>query len=189
MPYISLEEHLPGVTGLLEYRQDAAEPLRELTQLLLRGPSSLTEAERELIATIVSYRNECVYCTTSHTAAANAYLGEEETAAIMKNDISAAPLSDKMKALLIIASQVQQSGKAVKQQAIDNAKAAGATELELHDTVMIAALFCFYNRYVDGLATMAPGDPEYYKSMAIRLKEKGYHRPPQGYDHLKKKDH
>ena len=186
MPYISLEEHLPGVTGLLEFRKDAAEPLRELTQLLLRGPSYLSEAERELIATIVSHRNECVYCTTSHTAAANAYLGEEETAEMMKKDILSAPLSDKMKALLIIASQVQESGKNVTQQAIDRAKAAGATELELHDTVMIAALFCFYNRYVDGLATFAPGDPKYYTEMAGRLKEKGYYRPPQGYDHLKK---
>jgi uncharacterized peroxidase-related enzyme len=186
MPYISLEEHLPGVTGLLEYRQDTAAPLREVTQILLRGPSTLTEAERELIASIVSHRNECVYCATSHTAAANAFLGESETAELMKKDIASAPLSDKMKALLVIASQVQQSGKAVTQQAIDNAKAAGATEMELHDTVMIAALFCFYNRYVDGLATIAPTDPEYYNSMALRLKEKGYYRPPQGYDHLKK---
>jgi len=186
MPYISLEEHLPGVTGLLEYRQDTAAPLREVTQILLRGPSTLTEAERELIATIVSHRNECVYCATSHTAAANAFLGEDKTAELMKKDIAAAPLSDKMKALLTIASQVQQSGKAVTQQAINDAKAAGATEMELHDTVMIAALFCFYNRYVDGLATVAPTDPEYYNSMALRLKEKGYFRPAQGYDHLKK---
>jgi len=187
MPYISLEEHLPGVTGLLEYRKDAAAPLRELTQVLLRGPSTLTEAERELIATIVSHRNECFYCSTSHTAAANAFLGEEETAALVKKDIASSPVSDKMKALLTIASQVQQSGKGVTQQAIDNAKAAGATEMELHDTVMIAALFCFYNRYVDGLATIAPTDPEYYNNMAQRLKEKGYYRPEQGYDHLKGK--
>jgi len=188
MPYISLEEHLPGVTGLLEYRKDAAASLRELTQLLLRGPSSLSEAERELIATIVSHRNGCVYCATSHTAAANAFLEESETAEIMKKDILAAPLSDKMKALLLIAAQVQEGGKAVTQQAIDKAKLAGATEMELHDTVMIAALFCFYNRYVDGLATIAPTDREYYSSMAQRLKEKGYYRPQDGYDHLKKKD-
>ncbi len=186
MPYISLEAHLPGVTGLLEYRQDTAAPLREVTQILLRGPSSLSEAERELIATIVSHRNECFYCATSHTAAADVYLGEHDTAALMKKDIAAAPLSDKMKALLVIASQVQQSGKAVTQQAIDNAKAAGATDTELHDTVMIAALFCFYNRYVDGLGTIAPTDPEYYSSMAQRLKDKGYYRPADGYDHLKK---
>lgn len=187
MPHIALEEHLPGVTGLLEYRRDTAEPLRELTQILLRGPSSLSEAERELIATIVSHKNECTYCVTSHTAAANAYLGEPTTAELMKKDISTAPLSDKMKALLVIASQVQQSGKSVTEQAINAAKAAGATDRELHDTVMIAALFCFYNRYVDGLATVAPTDPQYYTDMAKRLKETGYYRSADGYEHLKKK--
>lgn len=188
MPYITLEEHLPGITGLLEYRKDTGTPLRELTQILLRGPSSLSEAERELIATIVSHRNKCVYCSTSHTAAANAFLGETDTVEIMKNDIAATALSEKMKALLVIASQVQESGKAVTQEAIDRAKLAGATDMELHDTVMIAALFCFYNRYVDGLATIAPTDPEYYTSMAQRLKKKGYYRPQDGYDHLKKQN-
>ena len=185
MAYIKLENHLPGVTGLLEYRKDTSEPLRELTQILLRGASSLTEAERELIAAVVSHKNECVYCTTSHTAAADAYFGEPETTQKAKDNIQTAPLSIKMKSLLTIALQVQENGKNVTQQAIDKAKAAGATDMELHDTVMIAALFCFYNRYVDGLGTFAPADPLYYSAMADRLKEKGYHRPIEGYEHLK----
>ena len=186
MPYISLEEHLPGVTGLLEYRKDTATPLRELTQILLRGHSSLTEGERELIATIVSYRNECVYCTTSHTAAADIFMGECETSAKVKQDIDTAPISDKMKALLTIAAQVQVSGKNVTPEIVLNAKNAGATDLEIHDTVLIAALFSLYNRYVDGLSTIAPSDPVYYKDLGERLKNNGYHRLPQGYDHLKK---
>ena len=185
MPYISLEQHLPGVTGLLEFRKDTATPLRELTQILLRGPSSLTEGERELIATIVSYKNECVYCTTSHTAAADVFLGENETSFKVKQDIDTAPISDKMKALLTIAAQVQQSGKSVLPETIALAKNAGATDLEIHDTVLIAALFCLYNRYVDGLSTIAPSDPAYYQSLGERLKNNGYHRLPQGYDHLK----
>ena len=76
MPYIPVEEHLPGITGLLEYRKDSAQPIRELTHLLLRGPSTLTQGERELIATIVSHNNECKFCTTAHTAAADLLLGE-----------------------------------------------------------------------------------------------------------------
>ncbi|MFI5219415.1 MAG: carboxymuconolactone decarboxylase family protein [Bacteroidia bacterium] len=186
MPYISLEEHLPGVTGLLEYSSETGSVLRELTQLLLRGPSTLNEAERELIATIVSHRNKCTYCVTSHTAAADAFLGEHETSEKVKQDIQSAPVSEKMKALLTIASQVQESGKSVKPETIEKAKQEGATELEIHDTVLIAALFCLYNRYVDGLATVAPVDSEYYRQMAERLKNSGYNRPPQGYDHLKK---
>jgi uncharacterized peroxidase-related enzyme len=186
MPYIPVEEHLPGITGLLEYRQDTAKPIRELTQILLRGPSSLTEGERELIATVVSSRNECRFCTAAHTAAANVLLGEEGASAAVKGDIQAAPVSDKMKALLQIAAFVQESGRTVTPAAIEAAKAAGATDLEIHDTVLIAALFCLYNRYVDGLATVTPTDPSFYKGLGERLKNHGYNRLPQGYDHLKK---
>jgi len=186
MPYIPLEAHLPGITGLLEYRQDTAAPIRELTQVLMRGPSTLTEAERELIATIVSHRNECKFCATAHTAAADVLLNEHTTCESIKQDINTAPVSDKMKKLLIIASQVQQSGKSVTTSAIQDAKDAGATDIEIHDTVLIAALFCLYNRYVDGLATVAPDDPAFYRSLGERLKQNGYNRLPQGYDHLKK---
>ena len=104
----------------------------------------------------------------------------------MIQNVETAPISAKMKALLAIALQVQESGKNVTEASINKAKQAGATDLELHDTVMIAALFCFYNRYVDGLGTFAPQDPTYYSDMAERLKTKGYFRPSQGYNHLKK---
>ena len=185
MPHIPLEEHLPGITGLLEYSQSTAAPIRELTQILLRGPSSLTEAERELIATVVSNGNNCAFCTAAHTAAASVLAGDTVTVDKVKQDISSAPVSYKMKALLTIASQVRESGKAVTREAIERAKLEGATDLEIHDTVLIAALFCLYNRYVDGLATVTPTDPAYYDALAVRLKEHGYNRLPQGYDHLK----
>jgi len=186
MPYISVEEHLPGITGLLEYRKDSAEPIRNLTQLLLRGPSTLTEGERELIATIVSHNNECRFCTTAHAAATEILLGECETAEKVKQDIETAPVSEKMKALLTIAKQVQQSGRNVTTQSIDRAKKAGATDIEIHDTVLIAALFCLYNRYVDGLATVTPTDPSYYKSLGERIVHHGYTRNPEAYEQMKK---
>lgn len=188
MPHIPLEDHLPGITGLLEYRKDTAAPIRALTQELLRGPSSLTEAERELIATIVSHRNQCKFCATAHTAAADVLLGESETTESIKRNIASAAVSDKMKTLLIIASQVQQSGKAVTEEAILLARNTGATDREIHDTVLIAALFSMYNRYVDGLATVTPTDPSFYKGLGQRLKDNGYNRLPQGYDHLKPKE-
>lgn len=186
MPYITLEPHLPGITGLLEYRKDSAQPIRELTQFLLRGPSSLSEGERELIASIVSSGNECRFCTTAHTAAANLLLGENETSARVLEDIATAPVSNKMKALLTIAAQVRESGKQVTGDAIAAAKLAGATDIEIHDTVLIAALFCLYNRYVDGLNTFTPADPQYYVNLADRIVHHGYTRLPEGYDHLKK---
>lgn len=185
MPHIPLEDHLPGITGLLEYRRDTAEPIRKLTQFLLRGPSTLTEPERELIASVVSNGNECQFCTNAHTATVDKLLGECETSQAVKENISTSPVSEKMKALLTLASQVQKSGKAVTEKSIQKAKAEGATDIEIHDTVLIAALFSLYNRYVDGLATVTPTDPEFYKGLAERI-SKGYMRLPQGYDHLKK---
>ena len=187
MPYIPVEGHLPGITGLLEYRKDTAQPIRELTQFLLRGTNTLTAGERELIATIVSKGNECRFCTSAHTAAANRLLGDVHTAEKVKDDITTAPVSEKMKALLAIASMTRESGKNVSPEAIDKAKAAGASDMEIHDTVLIAALFCLYNRYVDGLATALPVDTGYYDVLADRLVHHGYTRLPQGYDHLKNK--
>lgn len=187
MAHIQLEEHLPGVTGLLEYRKDTALPLRELTHILLRGENSLSEAERELIATAVCNKNECKYCTTAHAAATDIYFGESGTTLKILNDIENAHISPKMKALLTIALQVQDNGKKVTPNSIAKAKAEGASDMEIHDTVMIAALFSFYNRYVDGLGTFAPDDPTYYAEMAVRLKERGYIRPKEGYDNLKDK--
>jgi uncharacterized peroxidase-related enzyme len=186
MPYIELESHLPGITGLLEYRKDSAQPIRDLTQYLLRGPSTLSEAERELIATVVSYGNECTFCTTAHTAAADLLIGDHETAKQVKQNIETAPVSQKMKALLTIASLTSKGGKNVSAEIIERAKAAGATDIEIHDTVLIAALFCLYNRYVDGLATALPAEPAYYDTLAERIVNHGYTRLPQGYDHLKK---
>jgi uncharacterized peroxidase-related enzyme len=186
MPYISVENHLPGITGLLEYRKETAAPIRDLTQLLLRGPSLLTEGERELIATVVSHRNQCRFCTTAHAAATDLLYGECETSTMAKSDIESTPVSEKMKALLVIAALVQQGGKHVHAKAVERARNAGATDLEIHDTVLIAALFCMYNRYVDGLATVAPADPLYYSQLGSRLVNNGYQRMPEVYDQLKK---
>lgn len=189
MPYISLEEHLPGITGLLEYRKDSAEPIRNLTQFLLRGPSTLTEGERELIATIVSHNNQCRFCTSAHTAAVDILLGECETAQRVKEDIETAPVSEKMKALLTIAKQVQQGGKSVTQKSIERAKGAGASDIEIHDTVLIAALFCLYNRYVDGLATYTPSEADFYSKLGDRIVHHGYTRNPKAYEQMKNEQH
>jgi uncharacterized peroxidase-related enzyme len=174
MPHIPLDENLPGITGLLNYRQDTALPIRQLTQILLRGESTLTEAERELIATIVSQGNECKFCTAAHTAAADVLLGERETAEMVKHDPENAPVSTKMKFLLEIARRTQADARTVSPELVTDAKQAGATDLEIHDTVLIAGLFCLYNKYVDGLASVTPTDPAFYDRLANILKTSGY---------------
>ena len=181
MAHIPVAAHLPGITGLLEYRKDTAEPIRALTQLILRGPGSLSFAEREMIATVVSQANECRFCTAAHAAVTDVLLGESETCALIREDFEQAPISDKMKSLLNIAQLTQRGGRFVTESAVTRAKQAGATELEIHDTVLIAALFCLYNKYVDGLATALPDDPAYFQVLGSRIAE-SYGRRPEGYD-------
>lgn len=177
MAYIELNNKLPGITGLLENRPDTGLPIRELTQILLRGKSTLTELERELIATLVSYRNQCQFCTRAHAATVIALGGNEELLDKVYHDIDQAPVSEKLKALLHIAAKVQVLGKEVRPEDIERARQQGATDMEIHDTVLIAALFCLYNRYVDGMGTYRPEDPAYYQQLAMRLTTIGYHRP------------
>jgi len=174
MPHIELESHLPGITGLLEYRKDTGQPIRELTQILMRGPSTLSEGERELIATIVSHGNQCRFCTTAHTAAADLLLGDKTTTQKMKDDIESTPVSEKMKALITIGAAVGKNGKLVTPEMVTRAKTEGATDAEIHDTVLIAAAFCMFNRYVDGLATWAPDNRQFYVNRAPQRAEEGY---------------
>jgi len=174
MPYIPLSEKLPGITGLLDYRKDTALPIRQLTQILLRGESTLTEGERELIAAVVSQGNECRFCTAAHYAAAAAVLEDSSIAAKVKEAVNTAPISNKMKALLTIAKATGKNGREVTPEMVAAARAEGATDMELHDTVLIAALFSLYNRYVDGLASVTPTEPAFYERLGDILKNKGY---------------
>jgi uncharacterized peroxidase-related enzyme len=148
--------------------------MRELAHILLQEPNSLTPGERELIATYVSAQNDCYFCQTSHGAAAAAHLHDFRLVQEVKNDPGSAGISAKLKALLAIAGQVQKSGKQVTADAIAAARNQGATDLEIHDTVLIAAAFCMYNRYVDGLATVQPRDESMYAAMGQQLADHGY---------------
>jgi uncharacterized peroxidase-related enzyme len=175
MPHISLPEGLPGILGPMAFRPETAEPLNELADVLLRGPSTLTPGERELIATYVSAQNDCYFCQTIHGAVAAHHLnGNEQLVIDVKQNPLGAGVSDKLKALLTIAGKVQGGGKNVTSEDIDRARERGATDLEIHDTVLIAAAFCMFNRYVDGLATWAPTDQQVYRESGARLAEDGY---------------
>lgn len=175
MPHISLPEGLPGILGPMTFRPETARPMNELADVLLRGPSTLTPGERELIATYVSSQNDCFFCQTVHGAVAAHHLGGNEQLVLdVKQNPSSAAVSDKMKALLAIAGKVQRGGKNVTTEDVQRARELGATDLELHDAVLIAAAFCMYNRYVDGLATWAPTDPGIYREAGARLATEGY---------------
>jgi uncharacterized peroxidase-related enzyme len=179
VPHITLNSEDPGIRGLFLFRPETAGPLSDLAEVLLRAPNSLTPGERELIAAYVSTLNSCKYCSSSHAAAAAAQLpGGDELVDQVRADPSAAPISAKLRALLAIAAAVQQGGSRVSAEDVAAARAQGATDVEIHDTVLIAAAFCMYNRYVDGLATIAPDDPAAYAARAERLVKHGYVATP-----------
>ena|SRR6185312_798101 len=175
MPHINLPEGLPGIVSAFAYRPETAKPMRELAEILLRGPSSLPSGEREMIATFVSTRNDCYFCQTSHRAAAAHHLNKNyELVDAVRFDYQNAPVSNKLKALLAIADKVQESGRNVTAEDVAHARKEGATDLEIHDTVLIAAAFCMFNRYVDGLATFTPTDQKLYDEMGEQLAHVGY---------------
>jgi uncharacterized peroxidase-related enzyme len=177
MPHIALPEGLPGISAGFAFRPETARPMRELAHILLHEPGSLTPGERELIATYVSSQNDCYFCQTSHGAAAACHLNSQETVKQVKTDFQNATISPKLKALLAIAGKVQRGGKNVTSADIAEARRHGATDFEIHDTVLIAAAFCMYNRYVDGLDTWQPRDESMYAEMGRHLAEHGYIKP------------
>jgi uncharacterized peroxidase-related enzyme len=175
MPHITLNSDQPGIRGLFIYRPETALPLNQLAEVLLRSPSSLTPGERELIAAYVSGLNECQYCYGCHSAFAAAQLpGGMELVEEVRADAEGAPVTPKLKALLAIAAAVQQTGQAVTEDLVAAARDEGATDVEIHDTVLIAAAFCMFNRYVDGLGTIPAQDPSFYTSRAKTIVEQGY---------------
>jgi len=177
MAHIRVEEGIPGIRSLVLFRPETGKPLYELAQVLLRGPSPLTEAERELIAAYVSYRNECMFCMKSHAAAARCLYGDDKNFVDeVLNNMHSAGVNDKMKALLYIAGKVQLLGKEVKPEDIAAARKLGASDKAIHDTVLIAAAFSMFNRYVDGLASFTPTEEKIYEEMGKRMAN-GYTLP------------
>ena len=181
MAHITLgldEAEFPGITGLLRFRPQTADPLNRLADALLHAPHpTLSAGERELIAAYVSGLNQCNFCCSSHSAFAAATLeGGMALVERVRADLDNAEVSEKMRALLRIAAAVQEDGRKVTSAMVATAREAGATEVEIHDTVLIAAAFCMFNRYVDGLGTLLPEDPSAYTEAAQRVKEHGYFR-------------
>lgn len=180
MAHINVLEGVPGIRSLVMFRPETGKHLYELAQVLLRGESPLSPAERELIAAYVSSQNNCMFCCSSHAAAARELYGEQrDVVDCVIEDVSTAPISARMKALLNIAGKVQQSGKSVTEQDIAEARAQGAGDRDIHDTVLIAATFSMFNRYVDGLGSYTPSDQGTYAEMGKRMSTLGYVLPNQ----------
>jgi uncharacterized peroxidase-related enzyme len=179
MTYIKTGVKQPGMTELLFYKGSTGKALSQLAQTLLHGPSKLTQGERELIAVYVSYLNKCEYCFESHSASANIHLVDDgETINRLIEEFEEAPVTSKMRALLKIAAKVQVSGHEVGIKHIEAARLEGASDEDIHDTVLIASAFCMFNRYVDGLRADLPESKSEYLEIGERIAKTGYNYPP-----------
>lgn len=176
MAYIHIPDELPGIRGLMAFSPETAEPINQLAEILLRNDNNtLSRGERELIATFVSHLNDCFFCQNAHGGIAQHYLQcDMQFIDQIKADYESMPISDKMKALLAIAASATKGGKYVTPEQIERAKNIGATDKEIHDTVLITAVFCMCNRYVDGLGTSAPTDRQFYIDRGPMRAEEGY---------------
>lgn len=175
MAHIELADGVYGIRGLMMRRPDIAEHLNELASILLHDEHSLTQGERELIATAVSRANTCEYCSNIHASIAASHLGITRSSVFEAiDDLNQANISPKVKALILLAKQVRESGKQVTEELIQQAKSNGANETEIHDTILIGASFSMFNRYVDGLATPVPEEYHVFDTMGKTRSEQGY---------------
>ncbi|XRQ08691.1 carboxymuconolactone decarboxylase family protein [Actinomadura welshii] len=175
MPHVTMSPDLkPGTPGLMAYRPETGRPLSQLAEVLLRDAHSLSRADRELIAARVSALNDCKFCLYTHSEV-SAQQHPEGRGMVDKilADPAGAP-TPKLKALLTIAEAASESGHSVTEEMVADARKEGATDTEIHDTVLIAAAFCMYNRYCDGLAAVVPDDPAAYVPMAAMIIREGY---------------
>lgn len=176
MAFINLENDLPGIRGPMVYSPETGNALNELAEILLHDDdNTLSRGDREMIGAYVSSLNDCFYCQNVHGALAQHYYAcDMQLIDDIKQNFQSTSISQKLKALLVIAGSVQKGGKHVTTEQIQHAKSLGATDKEIHDTVLIAAAFCMFNRYVDGLNTWAPQDRQVYVDRAPMRAKEGY---------------
>ncbi len=186
MAYIDIAPGVPGIRGPMLYSPETAGPINDLANILLRTNAdrpdqTLSMGERELVGTYVSALNDCHFCQTMHGAIASHHLGDDRNGGpdwslvqAVKCNYEQAAISPKLKALLTVAGRVQQGGKHVTAEQVAAARAEGATDRDIHDTVLIAAFFCLCNRYVDGLDTLTHHNEALYRQRAAHVAEVGY---------------
>lgn len=141
-------------------------------EVLLRGPSPLSVAERELIAGFVSGLNACRYCHGVHEATAREFGIEAGLMARLLDDIDGAPVSDQLKPVLRYVKKLTENPSRMTQADAEAVFAAGWTDQALHDAVSVCALFNLMNRLVEGLGVRA--GEEYFAAASKRLHESGY---------------
>ncbi len=151
---------------------EAAGFIAPLNQFIMRGDSAFAPAERELMAAYVSRLNSCGYCSGVHEATATAFGVDPKILQQLMDDIESASISAGMKPVLRFVRQLTLSPAKVTPADIEDIRQAGWSENAIHSAILVAALFAFMNRYVDGLGIRH--EERFAGIIAKRFKSKGY---------------
>ena len=163
----------PGLPQVMKRAPDVAEPFYLLCEAIMRGPSSFSPGERELIAAYVSALNDCDYCRSSHTAVAEAFGIEPGLVDGLMDDFDGTDVPDKLRAALAYVRTLTETPKRLGQADADAFYAAGNDEEALYDVVMVAALFTMANHIIHGFG-IPDQAPEHLALAVERIHGKGY---------------
>jgi len=172
MPFFSALTSDSGVRDVLTMNPAAGRALIEYHEAVLRGPSPLSAAERELIAAYVSGLNACHYCHGVHTVTAEALGVPAGLLKSLLDDPATAPVDAKLKPILAYAMKLTLTPARLTQADADLVAAAGWSERALHDAISVCCLFNFMNRMIEGHGI--EGHAELYRRRGQALKDDGY---------------
>ena len=180
MPFMSF---LPDDTGMPEIIMSRSEPMGpfiQMTQILMRGPSSFTVGERELIGAFVSSTNDCPFCVGSHVATASHFDIPESTLQALATDIETAPVDERLRPVMRYVEKLTKTPYQMTQADADAVYAAGWDDLALSDAVLICGLFNMANRIVEGHGVDRATPREKLEDAGQMLAEYGYINPGHG---------
>jgi uncharacterized peroxidase-related enzyme len=140
----------PGLDKVFRRFPHTVPPLLEYHDRLLRDPSPLTVAERELIAAYVSGLNSCTYCHGAHVVAARAFGIDPELFERLMSDLDSSAIDDKLKPILAYVGKLTRTPSMMTEADARKVYDAGWDEQALFDAVSVCALFNFMNRIVEG---------------------------------------
>lgn len=164
---------VPQIMHLFAFKPEATQHLQHFTQAVMRGPSPLTPAFRELIAAFVSSRNRCRFCTGSHVAVAAKLSADPSVVDAVVANYRAAPIEEREKALLAYLEGLTAEPTSASEAEVEKLRQAGWSDEAIYDAVTVCALFNYYNRWVEG-SGVRDMPAEAYEKSGERLARQGY---------------
>ncbi|TBR11813.1 MAG: peroxidase [Rugosibacter sp.] len=170
--FSSLPSHAT-VMDVFKLSPELTNPILDYHEVLLRGPSPLSIAERELIAAYVSGVNNCGFCHGAHTATAEACGIGKGLVKEFLADINHPELSEKMRPILSYVRKLTEVPSSITVEDVAAVFNAGWNEQALHHAIHVCALFNFMNRLVEGHGIEALS-PVISEQLGRQLRDQGY---------------